>query len=74
MQVSAVCLSDLGLCKLAHLDQLPSLRWLSLANNALASLEVDSCNHWLECAQLELLYIYLPGSPTVFQLGRVDTR
>ena len=41
-QVSAVCLSDLGLCKLAHLDQLPNLRWLSLANNALASLEVDS--------------------------------
>jgi hypothetical protein len=44
LQVTTVCLENLGLRKLAHLDLLPNLRWLSLANNALTSLEVGECS------------------------------
>lgn len=38
-KVTTVNLDGLGLRKLAHLDQLANLRWLSLSNNALTSLE-----------------------------------
>ena len=41
VQVTTVCLDNLGLRKIAHLDQFPNLRWLSLASNALNSLEVN---------------------------------
>lgn len=38
--MTTVSLDNLGLHKLAHLDRLLNLRWLSLASNALTSLEV----------------------------------
>ena len=39
-KVTAVCLQGLGLRKVSCLEQLPQLKWLSLASNALSSLEV----------------------------------
>ncbi len=42
-QVTSVCLDGLGLQRLTTLEEVPGLRWCSLANNDLTSIEV--CPH-----------------------------
>ena len=55
--MTSVVLCGLGLSKLSCLDQLPSLKWLSLSDNNLSSFEV--CCEFLYCHVMHYVTVHV---------------